>query len=93
MSHQQDSIADPRNVRIQELADTIEQQAARIQELEEKLEQLRALLDAKAESKGAKKPDFTENYSLGRNKLQNNNKKKRSECRLGRNVRRHRPDR
>ena len=58
-----------------ELIDTIEQQTARIKELEEKPEQLQALLEAKAESKAAKKPDFTENYSLGRNKLQNQDKK------------------
>ncbi|MBK6911389.1 MAG: hypothetical protein IPH10_10755 [bacterium] len=43
--------------------------------MEEKLDQLQALLKAKAESKAAKKPDFTENYSLGRNKLQNQDKK------------------
>lgn len=75
MSHEQDSITDPRDVRIRELLDMVEQQAARIKELEEKLDQLQALLKAKAESKAAKKPDFTENYSLGRNKLQNQDKK------------------
>ncbi len=88
---EQDSIADPRDVRIQELIDrierqarAIEQQAARIRELEEKLEQLQALLKAKAQSKAAKKPEFTENDSLGRNKLQNKDKKKSTNERSGR---------
>ena len=76
MSHKQDSIVDPRDVRIQELLDTIEQQAARIRELEEKFEQLQSLLEAKAQSKAAKQPNFTENYSLGSNKLQNKDKQK-----------------
>lgn len=75
--------ADPRDARIRELLDsneqqtlTIQQQAARIKELEQKLEKLQALLDGKAESKASKKPVFTENYSLGRNKLQNKDKSK-----------------
>ena len=44
--------------------------------MEEKLEQLQALLLSKAESKAAQKPNFTENYSLGKNTLQNQDKKK-----------------
>jgi ABC-type phosphate transport system auxiliary subunit len=67
MFHEQDSIADPRDLRVQELVDTIkqqtsriEEQAARIEELEEKRKQLQALLETKAQAKAAKKPVFTE---------------------------------
>jgi methyl-accepting chemotaxis protein len=69
MFHAQNSIADPRGLRIQELIDTIEQQArmieqqasrieeqaARIEELEEKRKQLQALFETKAQAKAAKK--------------------------------------
>jgi hypothetical protein len=43
---------------------TIGSQAARIQQLEAKIEELKKLLAGKGESKTAKKPRFTENYSL-----------------------------
>jgi hypothetical protein len=45
MFHEQNSIADPRDLRIQELIDTIEQQTSRIEELEDKRKQLQALLE------------------------------------------------
>jgi len=47
--------------------ETIAKQAERIKELEAENEQLRRLLEGKAESKAAKKPKFTENYSLDKN--------------------------
>ena len=46
---------------------TIAQQAERIKQLEAKIEELTKLLEGKAESKAAKKPKFTENYSLDKN--------------------------
>jgi len=46
--------------------ETIAQLTARIQQLEAKIENLEKLLAGKAESKTAKKPRFTENYSLNR---------------------------
>jgi transposase len=59
--------------RYQEL---IRQQAKRIQQLEEEVQQLKKLLEGRADAKAAKKPEFTENYSLDRNK-RNKQKKKR----------------
>jgi len=62
---------------------TIAQQGEQIEQLEtenEKLksenEQLRELLAGKAESKTAKKPKFTENYSLDKNKRKKKRRKK-----------------
>ena len=46
----------------------IAQQQERIEQLEAKIEKLKELLEGKAESKAAKKPKFTENYSLDKNK-------------------------
>jgi hypothetical protein len=45
---------------------TIASQAARIQQLEAEIEELKRLLAGKGESKTAKKPRFTQNYSLDR---------------------------
>ena len=45
-------------------AEKIAQQKERIGQLEAENEQLRELLEGKADSKAAKKPKFTENYSL-----------------------------
>lgn len=45
---------------------TIASQAARIKQLEAEIEELKKLLAGKGESKTAKKPRFTENYSLDR---------------------------
>lgn len=47
--------------------ETISRQAERIQQLEAKIEELTQLLEGKAQSKAAKKPKFTENYSLNKN--------------------------
>lgn len=47
--------------------ETIARQAERIKQLEAKIEELTKLLEGKAESKAAKKPKFTENYSLNAN--------------------------
>ena len=59
---------------------TIASQAARIKQLEAEIEQLKKLLAGKAESKTAKKPRFTENYSLDRM----NRKKRRHKDSTGR---------
>jgi len=56
--------------------ETIAQQAERIKQLETEIENLKTLLGAKAESKAAKKPIFTENYSLDKNKRKNTRRKK-----------------
>ena len=61
--------------RYQEL---IRQQAKRIQQLEEEVQQLKKLLERRVDAKAAKKPKFTENYSLDRNK-RNKQKKGSSE--------------
>ena len=51
---------------LQQRDETIARLAARIQQLEAEIEHLKKLLAGKAESKTAKKPRFTENYSLDR---------------------------
>ena len=53
---------------IQQQADTIRQQAERIGQLETEIKELKKLLTGKAEAKSAKKPTFTQNYSLDKNK-------------------------
>lgn len=65
---------------LQERDKKIAQQAERIKQLEAEIEQLKKLLSGKAESKTAKKPKFTENYSLDKNKR----KKKRRNKSTGR---------
>jgi multidrug resistance efflux pump len=45
----------------------IARQAEQIKQLKAKIEELTKLLEGKAESKAAKKPKFTENYSLEKN--------------------------
>ena len=59
---------------------TIAWQAARIKQLEAEIEELKKLLAGKGESKTAKKPRFTENYSLDRT----NRKKRRHKDSTGR---------
>lgn len=61
---------------LRQQAEIIRQQAERIGKLEEEVQQLKQLLEGKAGEKAAKKPKFTENYSLDRNK-RNKSKKKR----------------
>ena len=63
--------------------ETIARQAERNKQLEAENEQLKSeneqlkkLLAGKAESKTAKKPKFTENYSLNKNKRKKNRRKK-----------------
>jgi transposase len=73
MSDEHEPQTDPRDVTIRQQAETIRQQAERVQELEEQVKRLLSLLEGKAGAKAAKKPVFTENYSLDRNK----NKKKK----------------
>jgi len=55
---------------------TIAQQAERIKQLEAEIEGLKKLLEGKAESKVAKKPVFTENYSIDKNKRKKKRRKK-----------------
>jgi len=56
--------------------ETIKRQAEQIKLLEAEIEQLKRLLAGKAESKTAKKPRFTENYSLDKNKHKKKRRKK-----------------
>lgn len=54
----------------------IAQQAEQIKQLKAEIEELKKLLEGKAESKAAKKPKFTENYSLDKNKPRKKRRKK-----------------
>lgn len=67
-------------IELRKLRETNSAQAARIQELEAEITQLKTLLSGKAETKAAKKPKFTDNYSLGKN----SKKKKRPKRSTGR---------
>ncbi len=58
-------------------AEIIRQQAERIEQVEEEVRRLKQLLEGKADAKAAKKPKFTENYSLDRNERNKQKKKKR----------------
>ena len=78
MSDEQDSIADPRDAIIRQQAETIQRQADLLVELQDKVEHLQALLEGKADAKSAKKPIFTENYSLNRNKRRKKKPRKKS---------------
>jgi len=56
--------------------DTIERQAETITRLEAEIDGLKKLLAGKAETKSAKKPKFTQNYSLDKNKRKKKRRKK-----------------
>ncbi len=56
--------------------ETIRQQAERIGQLEAEMEELKKLLTGKAEAKTAKKPKFTQNYSLDKNRRKKQRRKK-----------------
>ena len=71
---------------IQQQAEIIRQQAERIEQLEEEVERLKQLLEGKANEKAAKKPKFTENYSLDRNKRNKDKKKKKRKKSTGRKT-------
>lgn len=60
---------------IEQQARMIEQQADKLKQLEDKVKRLEALVESKADAKASKKPVFTENYSLDRNKKQKKSKK------------------
>lgn len=62
----------------------IRQQAERITQLADEVQRLKKLLEGRADAKGAKKPKFTENYSLGRNKR--NQEKKQHKKSTGRRT-------
>jgi len=66
--------------KLKQQTETIAQQAERIKQLEAEIGGLKKLLVGKAEAKTAKKPKFTENYSLGKH----NRKKKRGKKSTGR---------
>ena len=55
---------------------TIARQAEEIKRLKAEIEELKKLLGEKGQSKAAKKPVFTENYSLGKNKRKKKRRKK-----------------
>lgn len=61
---------------LEQYKETIAQQAQRIKQLEAEIEGLKKLLEGKAESKSAKKPVFTEDYSLDKNKRKRKRRKK-----------------
>lgn len=65
-----------RDKTIAQQAERIKQLEADIKQLKDEIEQLKKLLGHKAESKTAKKPKFTENYSLDRNKRKRKRHKK-----------------
>ncbi len=66
---------------------TIAQQAEQIKQLNAEIEELKKLLGEKADSKAAKKPKFTENYSLDKNQRKKKPRKK-STGRRSREVKR-----
>ena len=61
---------------LEQYRETIAQQAEQIKQLKAEIEELKKLLGEKAESKAAKKPVFTENYSLDKNKRKRKRRKK-----------------
>ena len=97
MSNEQAPIVDPRDKTIREQvekirqqAQTIEQQVKVIEQQADKLVQLRdnvkrleTLVEGKADAKASKKPIFTQNYSLGRNKHPKRSKKNSKRKRAG----------
>ena len=62
--------------KLKQQAETIERQFERIKQLEAEIDGLKKLLAGKAEAKTAKKPRFTENYSLDKNKRKKKRRKK-----------------
>ncbi len=62
--------------KLKQQAETIERQAERIAQLEAEIDGLKKLLAGKAEAKTAKKPKFTQNYSLDKNKRKKKRRKK-----------------
>jgi hypothetical protein len=88
MSDTQDSIVDHRDAIICQQAETIQQQADLLVELEAKVERLQALLEGKADAKSAKKPIFTENYSLDRNKRRKKKPRRKSTGRKPKDAKR-----
>jgi transposase len=62
--------------KLKQQAEMIERQAERIARLEAEIDGLKKLLAGKAEAKSAKKPKFTQNYSLDKNKRKKKRRKK-----------------
>ncbi len=69
-----------RNKKIAQQEERIKQLEAEVEQSKSEIEKLKKLLSGKAESKTAKKPKFTENYSLNKNQR----KKKRHKKSTGR---------
>ncbi len=65
-----------RNKEIAQQAERIKQLEAEVEQSKSEIEQLKKLLLGKAESKTAKKPKFTENYSFDRKKRKKKRRKK-----------------
>ncbi len=75
---------DPRDLKISEQANVIAELAKENEhlkeqnkKLEERIKRLEALLATKVDAKSSKKPVFTENYSLDRNRLGNQDSNKK----------------
>ena len=66
------------------LLETIRQQAEQIEKLEGEVRQLKELLEKKADAKSAKKPRFSEDYSVDRHKRKQNDNKNASKKSTGR---------
>lgn len=79
--------ADNDNDLLEQYRKTIAQQAEQIKQLKAEIEELKKLLGEKADSKAAKKPKFTENYSLDKNQRKKKPRKK-STGRRSREVKR-----
>jgi hypothetical protein len=76
--------ADPRDEVIRQQAEQIREQAELIRGLESEIAKLKELLEKKADSKSSKNPQFSDNFSLGRNKRRNPKKKNKTARRRGR---------
>jgi transposase len=85
----QDSVPDPRDLKIAELMAQVKDQQKTITILEEKLAKLESLLAFQAEAKSSKTPVFTENYSLDRNKTSEKKPRKKSTGRKPAEAKRH----
>jgi transposase len=68
--------------------ETIERQAEQIERLEAEIDGLKKLLAGKAEAKSAKKPTFTENYSLDKHNRKKKPRKKKSTGRRPKDAKR-----
>jgi len=75
-THDYKSELKTRDETIRKQAERISEQGDRIKQLEAEITRLKELLKGKADAKAAKKPTFTENYSLGKNQRKRKRRKK-----------------